>query len=41
MEDEKKTFAGMKENNGGGKSEDIEIVRIMEQHLTHLSRYKR
>lgn len=29
------------ENNGGGKSEDIEIVRIMEQHLTHLSRYKR
>ena len=24
-----------------GKSEDIEIVRIMEQHLTHLSRYKR
>lgn len=29
------------ENNGGGKSEDIEIIRIMEQHLTHLSRYKR
>ena len=28
------------ENNGGG-SEDIEIVRIMEEHLTHLSRYKR
>ena len=27
------------ENNGGGKSEEIEIVRIMEQHLTHPSRY--
>lgn len=29
------------ECNGEGKSEDIEIVRLMEQHLTHLSKYKR
>ena len=29
------------ENNGGGKSEDIEIIGIMEQNLAHLSRYKR
>lgn len=29
------------ERNGGGKSEDIEIIGIMEQSLAHLSRYKR
>lgn len=29
------------ESSGKGKNEDIEIIRIMEQHLPHLSQYKR